>query len=214
MTSLKISITYVRSPKCLSNGMLIHRANPFQSMQPVAPPAAKTASSPASVSPAPAAATAASDPPSFLDNFHSAMATGPSVPVSSPAPLTSVPALPAATYSGSNAYFDSSAVDARTAAANAMLAAVGSNNLKAYQQAAVNFLAASPAGSGLPIWASTITVDTKGNLINTNNAGMAFDGTMVADDHTGYAGMMNPVPGTPNIADGTANYQGIVTYRT
>jgi hypothetical protein len=121
--------------------------------------------------------------------------------------------MPSATYSGANGYFDSSAVDARIAAANAMLGAVGSNDLKGYQQAAANFLAASPAGSGLPVWAATITVDAKGNLINTNNAGIAFDGTVVSDDHTGYAGMMNPVPGVPNIADGTANYLGMVVPR-
>jgi hypothetical protein len=122
--------------------------------------------------------------------------------------------MPAATYSGSNGYYSSSAVDARTAAANAMLGAVGSNDLKGYQQAAANFLAASPPGSGLPVWASTITVDPHGNLINTNCAGVAFDGTVVAEGGLGYAGMMNPVPGTPNIADGTANYLGIVTNRT
>jgi hypothetical protein len=122
--------------------------------------------------------------------------------------------MPSATYSGSSGYFDSSATDARTAAANAMLGAIGSNDLKAYQQAAANFLAASPAGSGLPVWACTITVDAKGNLINTNNTGVAFDGTVVDENHMGYAGMMNPVPGTPNVADGTANYLGMVTRTT
>ena len=122
--------------------------------------------------------------------------------------MTAVPAMPAATYSGDNSYLGQSAVDERTAAASAMLAAVGSNNLAAYQQAAANYLAASPVGSGLPVWASTITVDPQGNLINTNCAGVAFDGTVVADDHSGYAGMMSPVPGVPSIANGTANYLG------
>jgi hypothetical protein len=121
--------------------------------------------------------------------------------------------MPSPTYTGSNGYYDASAVEARTEAANTMLGAVGSNDLKGYQQAAANFLAASPAGSGLPVWASTITVDSHGNLINTNCAGVAFDGTVVNEDHTGYAGMMNPVPGVPNIADGTANYLGIVSNR-
>jgi len=122
--------------------------------------------------------------------------------------------MPSPTDSGSNGYYAASAVDARTAASSAMLAAVGNNDLKAYQQAAANFLAASPAGSGLPVWASTITVDPHGNLINTNNAGVAFDGTVVNEDHTGYAGMKNPVPGVPNIADGTANYLGVAKSRT
>ena len=89
-----------------------------------------------------------------------------------------------------------------------MLAALGNNNVAAYQQAASNFLAASPAGSGLPVWASTITIDQHGNFINTNNAGVAADGTVVGENRMGYAGMMNPVPGVPNIADGTANYLG------
>ena len=193
--------------------MLIHRANPFQSLQSRAPAATKTTASPPAPS-SPAAASTSNDPPSFLANFHSAMASGPSTTVPAVAPFTTVPAMPAATYSGSNGYYDTGAVDARTAASSAMLAAVGNNDLKAYQQAAANFLAASPAGSGLPVWASTITVDAKGNLINTNNAGVAFDGTVVDDNRLGYAGMMNPVPGTPNIADGTANYLGVVTNRT
>jgi hypothetical protein len=198
--------------------MQISRANPFQFMDTGAP-AAKAAppASSAAAPPAPAAsaaAPAANDPPSFLANFHSAMASGPSTPAAAPAPpLTSVPAMPAATYTGSRGYFDSSAVDARTAAANSMLTALGRNDLKGYQQAAANFLAACPAGSGLPVWATTVTVDPKGNLINTNCAGIAFDGTVVGDDHMGYAGMMNPVPGTPNIADGTANYLGDVIPR-
>jgi hypothetical protein len=122
--------------------------------------------------------------------------------------------MPAATYSGPNAYFDSNAVEARGAAAGAMLAAIGSNDLKAYQQAAANFLAASPAGSGLPVWAYTITVNAHGNLINTNCAGPAIDGTIVPEDRMGYAGMMNPVPGSPNIADGTANHLGVITLHT
>jgi hypothetical protein len=122
--------------------------------------------------------------------------------------------MPAPTYSGTNGYFDSAAALARCEASGAMSAAVGNNDLRAYQQAAANFLAACPAGSGLPVWASTITVDQKGNLINTNCAGIAPDGTVVGEDHLGYAGMMNPVPGTFNIAEGTANYLGMVIPRT
>jgi hypothetical protein len=191
--------------------MHIPRANRFQSLETQAP--TKAASSPANSS-SPASGSGTADPPSFLANFHSAMATGPSTPAAPPAPHTTVPSMPPATYSGSSGYFDSNAVEARTSAANAMLAAIGNNDLKAYQQAAANFLAASPAGSGLPVWASTITVDSLGNIINTNCGGVAYDGTVVGDDHMGYAGMMNPVPGTPNIADGTANYLGMVLQRT
>jgi len=116
--------------------------------------------------------------------------------------------MPAATYSGSSAYYDGSAVDARTEAANEMLGALGNNNVAAYQQAAANFLAASPAGSGLPVWAATVTVDQHGNLVNTNNAGIAADGTVVPESGMGYAGMMSPVPGVPNIANGTADRLG------
>lgn len=171
----------------------IHRANPFA--MPQAQPASQPAAAPVS-SPAAAAVTQTADEaPSFLKNFQSAMASGPSV-TAPPAPAT-VPAMPAATYTGSNGYFDGSAVDARTAASNAMLGALGSNDVKAYQQAAANFLAASPAGGGLPVWASTIAMDTQGNLINTNSVGMS-------------AGMMNPVPGVPNIAAGTADALGNV----
>ena len=192
--------------------MQIHRSNPFQAAL-AAPPTPKatgpSASTPAAT-PASASTPAACDPPSFLANFHSAMASGPSTPAASTSPA-GVPAMPAATYNGSSSYFDAPAVDARTAAANAMLAAVGNNDVKGYQQAAANFLAASPAGSGLPIWASTITMDQHGNLINTNNAGIATDGTLVAEDRMGYSGMMSPVPGVPNIASGTANYLGMVT---
>jgi hypothetical protein len=121
--------------------------------------------------------------------------------------------MPAATYSGSSGYFDTSAANAREDAANAMLTAAHNNDLAAYRQAAVNFLAASPAGSGLPVWATTITVDSKGNLVNNNYQSVASDGSVIDDNHT-YAGMRNPVPGTPNIADGTADYHGMVIPRT
>jgi hypothetical protein len=175
--------------------MHIHRVNPFQQLPTESPAAPKAA-----------------DSPSFLDSLSSAMSPG--TKATSPAPAATVPAMPAATYAGSNGYFDSAAVDARSAASSAMLGALGNNDVKAYQQAAANFLAASPPGSGLPVWASTITVDPRGNLINTNCAGVAYDGTLVGEDHLGYAGMMNPVPGVPNIADGTANYLGAVVNRT
>jgi hypothetical protein len=197
--------------------MQIHRANPFQPpLNPATLPKAAGSSSSTSNSAAstPAPAPAADDPPSFLANFHSAMASGPSTTAPSQPPVATVPAMPSPTYSGGSGYFDSSAADARTQAANAMLTAVGSNDLKGYQQAAANFLAASPAGSGLPVWAATITLDQKGNLINTNCAGIAPDGTVVSDNRMGYAGMMNPVPGVPNIADGTANYLGVVSHAT
>ena len=151
------------------------------------------------------AAAASSDPPSFLANFCSAMASPSGGAV---AQAYAVPAMPAATYTGSSGYYDGEAVDARTAAANAMLAAVGNKDVHGYQQAAANFLAASPAGSGLPVWAGTITVDAHGNLINTNNAGIAPDGTLVAEGGLGYTGMMSPVPGVPNIANGTVNSLG------
>jgi hypothetical protein len=121
--------------------------------------------------------------------------------------------MPAATYRGANAYFDTSAVEARGTAADAMLTAAHNNDLAGYRQAAANFLAASPAGSGLPVWATTITVDSRGNLVNNNYQSVASDGSVIDDNHT-YAGMRNPVPGTPNIADGTANYHGMVIPRT
>jgi hypothetical protein len=198
--------------------MHVTRANPFQSLGDTTRPNKGTVSTPpaastASPGAAPAAAPAADNPPSFLLNFCSAMASGPSTTTAAPAATAKVAAatVPGATYSGSNGYYDQTAVDARTAAANAMLGALGSNNAAAYQAAAANFLAASPAGSGLPVWASTVTIDSCGNLINTNCAGTAPDGTVVSENHTGYAGMTNPVPGVPNIADATANYLGTVT---
>jgi hypothetical protein len=194
--------------------MQIHRVNPFQAMRTSPPAVSKAGAAPsAAAGGSPSTASSVSDPPSFLANFNSVMASGPSTPAVSQATVVAVPPMPAATYHGPNAMYDESAINARTSAASSMLAAVGSNDLKGYQQAAANFLAASPAGSGLPVWASTITVDLKGNLINTNCAGVAFDGTVVPEGGCGYAGMRNPVPGTPNIADGSSNYLGAVTNR-